>query len=298
MRTDAKVVHLSKAAPEHRPAMPAGRLPVALISVRDKAAQQLKQALQALFDNADDALFDMADRAGNNSDQNAFFEAMRDLRMKRRSIERSFLQRVFESFSSLNQYEIGRPAEPDVSFDSLALVQNDELEESVAVDTMVAKVMNRDALALTHLTTRLNTLVSKKLDDRNNPLGPLTLCDCFLQACSELVMDIRVKLIILKMFDKYVLTNLDQLYAEANHTLIAAGVLPELRSIAPRARQERPAASAAAWEPAATPTPRPVAMPTCRKSSAHCRACSPKSATAPCALRRARATPYRFPATT
>ncbi|WP_028240141.1 DUF1631 domain-containing protein [Stutzerimonas azotifigens] len=245
MRTDAKVVHLSKAAPEHRPAMPAGRLPVALISVRDKAAQQLKQALQALFDNADDALFDMADRAGSNSDQNAFFEAMRDLRMKRRSIERSFLQRVFESFSSLNQYEIGRPAEPDVSFDSLALVQNDELEESVAVDTMVAKVMSRDALALTHLTTRLNTLVSKKLDDRNNPLGPLTLCDCFLQACSELVMDIRVKLIILKMFDKYVLTNLDQLYAEANHTLIAAGVLPELRSIAPRARQERPAASAA-----------------------------------------------------
>ena len=37
MRTDAKVVHLNKAAPEHKPASPAGRLPVALISGRDKA---------------------------------------------------------------------------------------------------------------------------------------------------------------------------------------------------------------------------------------------------------------------
>ncbi|MCQ4179641.1 DUF1631 domain-containing protein, partial [Klebsiella pneumoniae] len=120
------------------------RLPVALISVRDKAAQQLRQALQSLFDNADDSLFEIADRASSNVEQNAFFEAMRDLRMKRRNIERGFLQQLFEAFAKLNQYEIGKPPVLDnVSFDSLSLVQNDELEESVAVDTMVAKVMSR-----------------------------------------------------------------------------------------------------------------------------------------------------------
>lgn len=113
MRTDAKVVHL-KAVPE-KPASPAGRLPVALISVRDKAAQQLRQALQVLLDNADDSLFEIADRATSNAEQNAFFEAMRDLRMKRRSIERGFLQQIFESFARLNQYEIGKPAEPKIS---------------------------------------------------------------------------------------------------------------------------------------------------------------------------------------
>ena len=83
---------------------------MALIQLRDKAAQQLKQAMQALFDNADDTLFEMADRASSNSEQNAFFEAMRDLRLKRKTIERGFLQRVFESFVTLNQYEIGKPA--------------------------------------------------------------------------------------------------------------------------------------------------------------------------------------------
>ena len=160
---------------------------MALIQVRDKAAQQLKQSLQSLFDNADDTLFEMADRATSNAEQNAFFEAMRDLRLKRKSIERGFLQKVFESFANLNRYEIGKPqpALDAVSFDSLSLVQNDELEETVALDAMVAKVMSRDAVALGHLTTRLNAVISKKLDDKSNPLGPTLLSEYFLDACSS-----------------------------------------------------------------------------------------------------------------
>ncbi|WP_019340147.1 DUF1631 domain-containing protein [Stutzerimonas stutzeri] len=241
MRTDAKVVHL-KAAPEQKQTSAAGRLPVALINVRDKAAQQLRLALQTLFDNADDSLFEIADRATSNAEQNAFFEAMRDLRMKRRGIERSFLQQVFESFSKLNQYEIGKPAPQEASFESLALVQNDELEESVAIDTMVAKVMSRASQPLSHLTTRMNVLVSKKLDDKNNPLGPQQLCLYFLEACRSLGVEIKVKLIILKLFERYVLTDLEQLYADSNQVLVAANVLPELQSAPPR-RSSRPATS-------------------------------------------------------
>lgn len=246
---DAKVVHLSKVAPEHSPNSPVGKLPVALIPVRDKAAQQLKQALQALFDNADDTLFEMADRATSNAEQNTFFEAMRDLRLKRKNIERGFLHKLFESFASLTQYEIGKAPQLDaMSFDSLSLVQNDELEERVAVDSMVAKVMSRDALALGHLTTRLNSLVPRKLDDKSNPLGPEVLCHAFIESCSDLGVDIKVKLIILKLFEKYVLSGLGELYDEANQALISAGVLPELKSL-PQARRRapnQPAASRAA----------------------------------------------------
>ncbi len=245
MRTDAKVVHL-KAAPEQKPTSPAGRLPVALISVRDKAAQQLRLALQTLFDNADDSLFEIADRATSNAEQNAFFEAMRDLRMKRRGIERAFLQQVFEAFARLNQYEIGKPAQPEASFESLALVQNDELEESVAIDTMVTKVMSRAAQPLSHLTTRMNALVSRKLDDKNNPLGPDPLCQYFLEACRTLGVEIKVKLIILKLFERYVLADIEQLYAESNQTLVAAGILPELQSALPRRNPARPGSSGGA----------------------------------------------------
>ncbi|TQG16801.1 methyl-accepting chemotaxis protein [Pseudomonas aeruginosa] len=154
MQNDANVVHLTRVASEPSPNAGAGRLPVILVQVRDKAALQLKQALQALFDNADDTLFEMADRATSNLEQNAFFEAMRDLRLKRKSIERVYLQKVFEEFSALNQVQSGKsvPTLDTVSFDSLSLVQNEELEESVAVDAMVARVMSRDATALAKRT--------------------------------------------------------------------------------------------------------------------------------------------------
>lgn len=234
MKTDANVVHLNKMVSETAHTA-AGRLPASLIQVRDRAANQLKQALQALFDNADDTLFDMADRATSNAEQNAFFEAMRDLRLKRKGIERGFLQKVFESFSSLNQYVVGKaPTLDAVSFDSLSLVQNDELEETVALDSMIAKVLSRDHVALTHLTTRLNAVVSKKLDDKSNPLGPVSLSELFLDSCSGLGVEIKVKLIILKLFEKYVLSGLEQLYGDANGILVEAGVLPELKSTPPR----------------------------------------------------------------
>ncbi|MBD9485408.1 DUF1631 domain-containing protein [Pseudomonas sp. PDM14] len=237
MKTDAKVVHLNQVASQHSPNSPAGRLPVALTQVRDKAAQQLKQALQALFDNADDTLFEMADRATSNAEQNAFFEAMRDLRLKRKTIERGFLQKVFESFATLNQYEVSKAPQLDVtSFDSLTLVNDDTLEETVALDAMVSRVMNRDSVALGHLTTRLNVMISQKLDDKSNPLGPRALCEQFLGACSSLGVEIRVKLIILKLFEKYVLADLDQLYAAANQQLVESGVLPELKSAPPARR--------------------------------------------------------------
>ncbi len=230
MQTDAKNVVPLNAGTDHQNRSPVGRLPVALIQVRDKAAQQLKLAMQALFDNADDTLFQMADRALSNAEQNAFFEAMRDLRLKRKSIERGFLQKVFETFSQLNQYEIDRPSLDPVGPESLSLVQNEELEETVAVDAMVGKVMSRDGVPLGHLTTRLNTLVSRKIDDRSNPLGPRMLCEAFVDACRRLGVDIKVKLIIFKLFEKFVLADLEQIYAEANQLLINAGVLPELKS--------------------------------------------------------------------
>lgn len=240
MQNDNKVVPLSKTGPDLPGSSPVARLPVVLLQVRDKAAQQLKESLQTLFDNADDTLFEMADRAHNNAEQNVFFEAMRDLRLKRKSIERNFLDKFFEAFLRLGQYEIAEPilSEP-VSFDKLALVHNDDLERTVAVDAMVTKVMNRDGVALSQLTTRLNELIPQPLTDETNPLGPTLLCDFFLQAGRNLGVEIKVKLIILKLFEKYALSNADQLYEEANLLLISAGVLPDLKVLPSRRSTDR-----------------------------------------------------------
>ncbi|WP_122317119.1 DUF1631 domain-containing protein [Pseudomonas cichorii] len=242
MQNDENVVPLSKGIPAQGTSTPLARLPVVLLQVRDKAAQQLKDALQALFDNADDTLFEMADRAISNTEQNIFFEAMRDLRLKRKSIERAFLDKFYESFLALGQYQITEPVLPSVvAFDKLSLVHNDELEKTVAVDSMVAKVMSRDGVALSQLTARLNEMIPQSITVDTNPMGPAMLCNFFLQAKRSLGVEIKVKLIILKLFEKYILANTDHLYGEANQLLIATGILPEMKALPARRSSDRPA---------------------------------------------------------
>jgi hypothetical protein len=239
MQNDGKVVPLNKAA-EQAANAPLARLPVVLLQVRDKAAQQLKNALQALFDNADDTLFEMADKAQNNVDQNNFFEAMRDLRLKRKSIERGFLDKFYEAFVRIGHYDVTHDTPAPMSYDKLALVPNDELERTVALDAMVGKVFARDGFALGQLTARLNTLVPRRLEDSSNPLGPAMLCDFFLQAGRSLGVEIKVKLIILKLFEKYVLSDTEKLYGDANQLLISTGILPELKAAPTRRADDRP----------------------------------------------------------
>ena len=244
MHNDGNVVPLHKVATDQATPSPLARLPVILLQVRDKAAQQLRHGLQELFDNADDTLFEMADRARNDVEQNLFFEAMRDLRLKRKNIERGFLEQFFEAFVSLTQYDTTQSALPQaLAFDASVAQPNDDMERSVAVEAMVSKVLNRDGFALDQLTARLSALLGRELLDRHNPMGPAMLCEYFMQAGRNLGVEIKVKLIILKLFERYVLRDANQLYAEANQLLAATGVLSDLKPAPARRVTDRVAAS-------------------------------------------------------
>lgn len=241
MQNEAKVVSIghSTISSAHT-----GLLPALLIQLRDNTSVQLKKHLQELFTLADDSLFDLAERADSNSQQNLLFEAMRDLRLKRKNLERSFMQAFADSFGQLRQRTIGGSLLSDTpSMENLSLVQNDELEESVAIDTMVSKVNNREQAALSHLQSRIEQVLQRKIHANENPLGPRALSSSFLDASNILGFDIQIKLIILKLFDRAVLDNIQGIYQSANELLANAGVLPALETAKP-ARQ-RPSATPA-----------------------------------------------------
>ncbi|PVZ39310.1 DUF1631 domain-containing protein [Pseudomonas sp. CC120222-01a] len=227
MHKEGKVVPLA-AAIDRGARTPLPCLPVLLLQVRDKAALQLRQGLQALFDNADDTLFEMADRAADRFDQNLYFEAMRDLRLKRKHIERGFLDIFYDTFARIGQFDpLGQQASKNQAY----------RERAVVVDGMVARVLSRDGLALEQLGMRLQCLLARSFDEQQNPFGPAALCGYFLDAGRNLGVGLRVKLILLKLFERYVLRDIDVLYVEANQLLAAAGVMPDLQP-APRRRAE------------------------------------------------------------
>ncbi|MEG0243698.1 MAG: DUF1631 domain-containing protein [Pseudomonas sp.] len=231
MHKEGKVVPLA-AAIDRGARTPLPCLPVVLLQVRDKAALQLRQGLQGLFDNADDTLFEMADKAFERCDQNLYFEAMRDLRLKRKSIERGFLDTFYGTFASIGKLD------PLGGLDGGESTGNkSQRERASALDGMVARVLSRDGVALQQLGLRLQALLDRPVGEQQNPVGPAALCGYFLEAGRNLGVGLRVKLVLLKLFERYVLRDVDVLYAEANQLLAAAGVLPELQP-APRRRAE------------------------------------------------------------
>ena len=130
MSQDPKVVSI-KPNLAARAAAGVSSLPAPLISVRDLTVGYLQSALGEMFDKADDNLFEMADKAGNNADQALFFEAMRNVRLQRHNVVKRTCDALALAAEQINTE--APSAAPAVTFelDTLSLVQPDELEETL-----------------------------------------------------------------------------------------------------------------------------------------------------------------------
>jgi len=193
--------------------------------------KQLLVLLNSLFENADDALFELADTADSNIEQTLYFDSMRELRIKREDMEIVVQDHIRSAFSHMAT-DSDAMAGGAVIVGEPPLPQHEAVEADVAICSMVSKVKSCYSEPLDHLTRRLNDLLSaqQELTIHANPVGGHQLCEAFREGCKELDLDIRVKLVLYKLFDKHVLGDLDSLYSGANKILVKAGILPEIRS--------------------------------------------------------------------
>ena len=202
-------------------------------AVRAIAGKHLAHCTSNMFEHVDDALFDLAEKAENNAAQTRFFDGMREVRKLRSLAERKFLDSINKQLGNLahapstssvaSAFEANAPVE-------LSLVANNELEESLAITSMVSKNEARLSRDLFAVNQRLSVICGgHKIEDATNPMAPAMLSQAFSFAMHELNVDVRVRLIIYKLFDRYVLSTLESLYQAVNAELIRAGVLPQLR---------------------------------------------------------------------
>ena len=219
---------------EHREAGSSQPVPAEVTRIRDTVVAGLGDLLQGAFDAVDDSLFELANNARSNNEQNRYFEAMREIRIKRKGVERHFQNAVAEIFSNPPRsgsvsIDDGQQADQP-SADNLALVGNDDLEEQVALNAMITKAKAHFQGPLLQLQTRFSTVYPGASDESPvNPMAPEHLCSAFTEVIQALEIQIRERLILLKQFDRYVVSNLGMLLDEANRILIQAGVIPNFR---------------------------------------------------------------------
>ena len=234
---------------EHREAGSNRPVPAEVTRIRDTVVAGLGDLLQGAFDAVDDSLFELANNARSNNEQNRYFEAMREIRIKRKGVERHFQNTVAQYFANpphtgpLQEENLSKQA----SADTLALVGNDDLEEQVALNAMITKAKAHFQGPLLQLQTRFSQVYPEATDESPvNPMAPEHLCSAFTEAIQALEIQIRERLILLKQFDRYVVSNLGMLLDEANRILIQAGIIPNFRYHGKAGKQHEAARSEAA----------------------------------------------------
>ncbi|UZE95252.1 DUF1631 domain-containing protein [Alkalimarinus alittae] len=207
-------------------------------TIQTDAISSLMELLQSMFDGIDDSFFELANGARNNNEQNRFFEAMREIRIQRKGIENHFhlaLSNFFKSPPRLKQFNTEDSLD-EINADTLSLVQEDTLEEDVATNTMITKARANFQGQLLQIQTRMSSIYAPDSNEPLNPLDPEHICGAFTQACINLEINIREKLIVYKQFDRFVMSNLGDVYERTNKQLIDAGILPNLKHQSKKSR--------------------------------------------------------------
>ncbi|KKK82047.1 hypothetical protein LCGC14_2807300 [marine sediment metagenome] len=117
------------------------KLPQSLLVLQKNAKTFLVSQLASVFDHVDDTFFDLADRAENNRQQTVYFDAMRLIRVERKVIEHHFFNTLASNFQRLGDEKYRGHSASSRGGQGLELVENEDLEEIIALDTMVSKAI-------------------------------------------------------------------------------------------------------------------------------------------------------------
>lgn len=183
-----------------------------------------------LFQSFDQALFEAAEKAKTNAEQSQFYESMREVRAKAETLTdryQQFVEKGIADFLSGNTATRQAFSEPSLE---LKLVENDALEDELAISVIVTRANTRYAETLWKLNRRLALLRGgKAIEDDDNPCGPAHLTHALRHAGEILEIDKKSRLIMYKLFDKVVIPRAGEFYDKLNKHFVDNNILPNLQ---------------------------------------------------------------------
>ncbi len=198
-------------------------------ALREQARQGLQYLLNFLFANAEQALIAMASKSGSNAEQSSCYEAMRELRLKRRALEEQFLTKVLAGFDGIGvpPREADAPAgpappgaEPDIP--GLGVMKDTLLEERIAIDSIARSALHANHELLVRLGKHFSIWIGERRVGADAlPISPIALTTAFMDACRDSYVAERSRMLFTRLFSRFVVDQLGLFYEQC------LAVLPE-----------------------------------------------------------------------
>ena len=193
----------------------------------DEVTKSLVEGFRQLFESSSQVLLEFADAAENNRLQRLFFDAQREVYLKEESMVGEFERGLRENLSSFS----GSPAgNTTLGADTLSLVEVEDYERSLALETIAKRTISKQSNELHALTQRLSALLGgRPLPVDQIPANPMQIIRVFDPASRKLDVEKEVRLVFYTLFDRYVMSRLGELYTKLNGHLVDMGILPNIK---------------------------------------------------------------------
>ncbi len=204
-------------------------------------ASELERSLRHTLNEYEQALFRMAEQSRSNEEQQRCFESLREIRRTRADIAPRFLMHLEGALAD----SAGTREAPAFSRarstqrDPLTLVNNTEFEESLALLEAASRAEIKLSQKLFGLGQRFGVLVAAPaFEPEELPIGPQRLCECLRLSIDGFELPPEHRHLLFKVFDRYVMHEIEGVYDGVNNYLIESRILPNLIMTAPRLRRD------------------------------------------------------------
>ncbi len=208
-----------------------------------KACQKLAQDhVEKAFDIFLKSLYDAydieIDKASSNADATEMMGIQRSVRKHASELKHYFSGYYLEGFVKFSKKKLNTTigeAQSAASEEDLSIVENEDLEETIAISSITQRVDTYFAEPLWALNQRFSVLNNgEPVTESGNPCSPIQFCDALKRSLKLIELNPKAKMLAYKVFDLQLL-NLFRLVSEdVNAYLQQQGVLPNLKFSVPR----------------------------------------------------------------
>ncbi len=231
-----------------------------LAQCRDLVCDSMVKALADMLDKSDDALGALASQTRDPKSQKLYTVTRNKVSAQRETILTQFRLRYLREFQERGNKvkKIGESfAEIDLSSLELELMADDDLNETLRLNAMADKLREYCDEELVALDQRAGVLLGDaNLQAEDNPFTPQAICEAYSRTCHQIDSNVDVRMVMLKLFDDYVLDQIRGIYKAVNAVLVENSILPTIRIVARRGKKgEPPPVAPAPAAPVADKTP-------------------------------------------
>src|SRR5262245_46715185 len=200
---------------------------------RELTRDSLSQSLSGMLDQAADALWEMHKATQDRDAQKLYQEVKDKLLPQRKALEDGFRRRYLAEFDNRAARARKTKAPSSKYAESsleLGLVAEDDLHETLKVNEMAGRLRAYCEEELAALDQRVGVLLGDAdLQADHNPWSPQAACDAFKHACRDVEPDLRIRMVLVRLFDDHVLDDVRSIYKSVNALLVQHSILPKIR---------------------------------------------------------------------